>query len=275
MHLMHKPAKIAIRATEESFGRFQTHDAIADETQSDEELKWNIEDIDPNCLDVDEVDDMMPIIDAEDEMFGTPLEIIFDRGPGFMGDLVGELMEQLGISRQHSSPYYPQCNGLVEKMNGKIEDVAGLAAWMAIVRAILPIVEQAHWDVKDAQAHALNVLSIKHTITPHIRSAKFAKQAWDILASHYSRCNEATIALLHKEQESKIMNEEDDMDAFFDGVKDVNEQLIFASEAISDTSLVQIVLDALPDLYQTFASTWSLYLLMKHKIQKIGWLPCN
>ncbi|MCO5566551.1 hypothetical protein L7F22_020228 [Adiantum nelumboides] len=52
--------------------------------------------------------------------FGTPLEIISDRGPGFRGDLVVELMEQLGISRQHSSPYYPQCNGLVEKVNDMI-----------------------------------------------------------------------------------------------------------------------------------------------------------
>ncbi|MCO5604628.1 hypothetical protein L7F22_058798 [Adiantum nelumboides] len=52
--------------------------------------------------------------------FGTPLEIISDRGPGFRGDLVGELMEQLGISRRHSSPYYSQCNGLVEKVNGMI-----------------------------------------------------------------------------------------------------------------------------------------------------------
>ncbi|MCO5570453.1 hypothetical protein L7F22_024175 [Adiantum nelumboides] len=51
---------------------------------------------------------------------GTPLEIISDKGPSFRGDLVGELMEQLGISRQHSSPYYPQCNGLVEKVNGMI-----------------------------------------------------------------------------------------------------------------------------------------------------------
>ena len=52
--------------------------------------------------------------------FGTPLEIISDRGPGFRGDLVGELMEKLGISRRHSTPYYPQCNGLVEKVNGMI-----------------------------------------------------------------------------------------------------------------------------------------------------------
>ena len=48
--------------------------------------------------------------------FGTPLEIISDRGPGFRGDLVKELMIKLG----HSTPYYPQCNGLVEKVNGMI-----------------------------------------------------------------------------------------------------------------------------------------------------------
>ena len=52
--------------------------------------------------------------------FGTPLEIISDRGPGFRADLVGELMERLKIKRRHSTPYYPQCNGLVEKVNGMI-----------------------------------------------------------------------------------------------------------------------------------------------------------
>ncbi|MCO5592446.1 hypothetical protein L7F22_046448 [Adiantum nelumboides] len=52
--------------------------------------------------------------------FGVPLEILSDRGPGFRGDLVGELMKKLGIERRHSTPYYPQCNGLVEKVNGMI-----------------------------------------------------------------------------------------------------------------------------------------------------------
>ncbi|MCO5598922.1 hypothetical protein L7F22_053021 [Adiantum nelumboides] len=42
------------------------------------------------------------------------------RGPGFRGDLVGELMKKLGIERKHSTPYYPECNGLVEKVNGMI-----------------------------------------------------------------------------------------------------------------------------------------------------------
>ena len=31
-----------------------------------------------------------------------------------------ELMTKLGIKQGHSSPYYPQCNGLVEKVNGMI-----------------------------------------------------------------------------------------------------------------------------------------------------------
>ena len=52
--------------------------------------------------------------------FGTPLGILSDRGLGFRADLVGELMEKLGIKRRHSTPYYLQCNGLVEKINGMI-----------------------------------------------------------------------------------------------------------------------------------------------------------
>ena len=52
--------------------------------------------------------------------FGVLLKILSDRGPSFRGDLVGELMEKLGIARHHSTPYDPHCNGLVEKVNGMI-----------------------------------------------------------------------------------------------------------------------------------------------------------
>ncbi|MCO5562137.1 hypothetical protein L7F22_015763 [Adiantum nelumboides] len=52
--------------------------------------------------------------------FGVPLDILSDREPGFRGDLVGELVKKLKIKRRHSTPYYPQCNGLVEKVNGMI-----------------------------------------------------------------------------------------------------------------------------------------------------------
>ena len=39
--------------------------------------------------------------------FGTPLEIISNRGPGFRGDLVKELMIKLGVKHTYSTPYYP------------------------------------------------------------------------------------------------------------------------------------------------------------------------
>ncbi|MCO5586285.1 hypothetical protein L7F22_040224 [Adiantum nelumboides] len=62
--------------------------------------------------------------------FGTPLEIISDNGPGFRGGLLTkELLgkwwrvSQLKVSHRHSTPYYPQSNGLVEKANGIIAGI--------------------------------------------------------------------------------------------------------------------------------------------------------
>ncbi|MCO5562406.1 hypothetical protein L7F22_016033 [Adiantum nelumboides] len=49
--------------------------------------------------------------------FGTPLEIVSDNGPGFRKGLLTEVCEELKISHRHSTPYYPQSNGLVEKAN--------------------------------------------------------------------------------------------------------------------------------------------------------------
>ena len=123
---------------------------------------------------------------------------------------------------------------------------------------VLPTVEQARWDGEDAQAHALIALPVKGNITPHIHSAKIAKQAWDTLAHLYAGRNEAKISYLRKELESKVMQEEDDMNVFLAEIKDLKEQLISTGEVIPDHSLVQTVLDALPESYQTFASTWRL-----------------
>ncbi|MCO5581575.1 hypothetical protein L7F22_035463 [Adiantum nelumboides] len=49
--------------------------------------------------------------------FGTPIEIVSDNGPGFRRGLLTEVCEELKISHRHSTPYYPQSNGLVEKAN--------------------------------------------------------------------------------------------------------------------------------------------------------------
>ncbi|MCO5557605.1 hypothetical protein L7F22_011171 [Adiantum nelumboides] len=55
--------------------------------------------------------------------FGTPLEIVFDNGPGFRKGLLTEVCEELHILHRHSTPYYPQSNGLVEKANGIIAGI--------------------------------------------------------------------------------------------------------------------------------------------------------
>ncbi|MCO5559769.1 hypothetical protein L7F22_013372 [Adiantum nelumboides] len=55
--------------------------------------------------------------------FGTPLEIVSDNGPGFRRGLLTEVCEELKVSHRHSTPYYPQSNGLVEKANGIITGI--------------------------------------------------------------------------------------------------------------------------------------------------------
>ncbi|MCO5567405.1 hypothetical protein L7F22_021095 [Adiantum nelumboides] len=55
--------------------------------------------------------------------FGTPLEIVSDNGPGLRRGLLTEVCEELKISHRHSTPYYPQSNGLVEKANGIIAGI--------------------------------------------------------------------------------------------------------------------------------------------------------
>ncbi|MCO5609619.1 hypothetical protein L7F22_063849 [Adiantum nelumboides] len=136
---------------------------------------------------------------------------------------------------------------------GDVEDVAGLATRIVVVRCGGSCIDCVVYEA--------------HYYSPHLL-AKFANQAWDILAGLYARRNEAKIAFLRKELESKIMNEDDDMDTFVVGVKDINEQFFFAGEIISNSFLVQTALDALPNSYQTFASTWRLMNQRNPKVVK-------
>ncbi|MCO5608154.1 hypothetical protein L7F22_062360 [Adiantum nelumboides] len=43
--------------------------------------------------------------------FCMPLELLFDKGPGFRGELVDYLCEKLHVRRRFTTPYYPQCTG--------------------------------------------------------------------------------------------------------------------------------------------------------------------
>lgn len=43
------------------------HEAIANKLQSDDQLEWSIDDIDVECSETEEVDDMIPVLDIVDE----------------------------------------------------------------------------------------------------------------------------------------------------------------------------------------------------------------
>lgn len=110
---------------------------------------------------------------------------------------------------------------------------------------------------KDVQACALFKLSIRLDIIPYIRSCKTTKEVWDTLATVYTMCNEANASYLYKQLESNHISEEDYVDSFLTKIKDFQEQSIVVNY-ISNSSLMQIVLDGLHDSYQSFASTLSL-----------------
>ena len=79
---------------------------------------------------------------------------------------------------------------------------------------------------------------MKHSIIPHIHSCKTTKEAWDVLANLYQAQNEACVAYLHKQLESKHMNEGYSMDVFLTKIKDLKEWLVSTDEIILDNSLV-------------------------------------
>ena len=118
------------------------------------------------------------------------------------------------------------CNNLkISLFICSVEDVDHLVDAHATV-SVVPTAEQLCWDGRDAQAHALIAFSVKRA-TPHIRSCKIAKDAWDTLTTLYQARNEARVAYLRKQLESEHMNKGDSIDNFLTKIKDLKEQLIF------------------------------------------------
>ena len=52
--------------------------------------------------------------------FGMPLQLLSDPGPGFRAELMDFLYEKMKTKHNYTTPYYPQCNGLNERFNGKL-----------------------------------------------------------------------------------------------------------------------------------------------------------
>ena len=53
--------------------------------------------------------------------YGAPRKLVSDKGQNFMSKLVLELCNMLNIKKYSTSPYHPQSNSTVERMNGTIQ----------------------------------------------------------------------------------------------------------------------------------------------------------
>ena len=51
---------------------------------------------------------------------GIPLQLLSDQGSQFLGSLVKHLCEDLRIDQINTTPYHPECNGVVERMHGTL-----------------------------------------------------------------------------------------------------------------------------------------------------------
>ena len=51
---------------------------------------------------------------------GIPLQLLTDQGSQFLGSLVKHLCRDLGIDQIKTTPYHPECNGVVEHMHGTL-----------------------------------------------------------------------------------------------------------------------------------------------------------
>lgn len=55
--------------------------------------------------------------------FGVPLELVSDQGKEFRNNLIKGMDKMLTIKHKYSTPYHPQCNGLVEAFNGVLQKI--------------------------------------------------------------------------------------------------------------------------------------------------------
>ena len=52
---------------------------------------------------------------------GVPEEILSDQGAQFMSNIMKEVSRLLSVKQLTTTPYHPQCNGLVERFNGTLK----------------------------------------------------------------------------------------------------------------------------------------------------------
>ena len=86
--------------------------------------------------------------------FGFPNRILSDQGGEFENRLLTKLNELGGVTKSRTTPYHPQCNGMVERMNETLISML----------QTLPRSQKTNWpNAVNKMCHAYN--STKHSVT--------------------------------------------------------------------------------------------------------------
>ena len=54
---------------------------------------------------------------------GLPLQLLTDQGPQFLSSLVQAMCSKLKIDKLQTTPYHPECNGMIERMHGTLNSM--------------------------------------------------------------------------------------------------------------------------------------------------------
>ena len=103
-------------------------------------------------------------------IFGMCRELLTDQGPNFESGLFRDVCERLGIKKLHTTPYHPQGDGLVERLNRTIVD--GLRKIQSTTKTDwdldLPLLLMAYRaTVQESTGETPNAMMLgRETITP-------------------------------------------------------------------------------------------------------------
>ena len=59
---------------------------------------------------------------------GLPLQLLSDQGPQFLSALVKSMCSKLKIDKIRTTPYHPECNGMIERMHGTLNSMLSKAS---------------------------------------------------------------------------------------------------------------------------------------------------
>jgi hypothetical protein len=108
------------------------------------------------------------------------------------------------------------------------------------------------WDKHENKAKVLFHMSINDNIIPHIREATTSAATWTTLKALYETSNTNRILLLKTKLLGIKMDGNESVSSFLGRIKEVKHKLVNIRETISNTDLVTITLNGMPEDYHMF-----------------------